>query len=1191
MTESLQRDTLVEAVVLCLGDWRGRILAGRSEKSWVGPPELLSGVRHNVHAFHFVRDIFDYLSMRGSALASAFALHNPERARDLPPRLRFALTASRMIGFGSNVVHVRLVKAAMRRYLAPLLAWGEPRELSRDLGEELARGAEVEIHWFARDYIEHLMRVVSAPGVTHVTLDPARAFPDLDAWTMDTVTGEAVERLSGLLHACALYRVTLTLQVRTYVEAMVAPDIVEAICSAEEHRRVRLGMEVLAELPESGDILARLYDLAEQRTAQGGAPIEVRLSTRSITSPESVRAIEQGLPVPTLSSRQERDANWFALADRLLRRETIRSLRPVIATEDAVLLAAARVLAERRDVGDLLTFALRRGVAPELQAALTRSGVRVRVLAITLGDDDYPYGLPPLLDILYDVLHETSAFADADELFAEDWALALDAHDHVRARLARLLSTPPDELPRTHRVQDRAREWEMAREPHQYRLPTETVQFDTGGLTAAVMRLTPDADQVRVRVDDRSQSIPVVSSSGFANEPDTDAVQARNRDWFRRCVDDATAVRSRDVDPGQRSDWHTFEHRERGTLLRRAALAIAAARDRFTGNLSFAQHLPAEEVDHEISFAIDSARFLASRADSLRVVRGAAFEPVRLTLVALDEATPFGIAAEHIFASLAAGSDVVALSPERNAQALSILAEELEAAGLPTGALRIVVPGPKELFEDAVLRLVEHDEIDRGVFSVRPDLVERIVKRRPGLQRDVRPRGIGTIVLSSTSDFTEHISHIVRSAFTQAGTHPRAARALIIIDTFGPSKRVLAALADAVRARRPGEGTTGNMACLRSAPNDATFRALTELAPGESWLVEPKQLDAEGIRWSPGVRVGVRPDAQFWADALEAPVIGVTTAATLDEAIKRQHAIGAGHVAGLMSLDQAEIKHWLDATRAAALVVNRPTTFARVERHPIGVWGNAHSSVQPMIGTPDRLTALGNWTLRVGTPSETLHLRGLDPIVTLMIEASQPSLTYDEFDMVRRAALADALAWRTQYGLASDIPQLSTEENRLRYLTVPVHVRIAEDANLVHAVRVLAAGHLTNAPLTLSTGMELPARLRELLDAQMIPVVSESDTEWIERASREGGAVSGALEMSAERIRLIGGDPIQASEWLSTNQEVGVLGGPVTMAGPVELLTFLRPQAITIATTRHGYRAPLDAIPREISVFSATGVS
>src|SRR5690606_3935782 len=91
----------------------------------------------------------------------------------------------------------------------------------------------------------------------------------------------------------------------------------------------------------------------------------------------------------------------------------------------------------------------------------------------------------------------------------------------------------------SHRTQSRSREWDPTELDSAlfYRAPDETARFDTGGLTAAVLGLTRgETGQVELTEVTAARAIPIVSETGFANEPDTDASRTENRDWARRLV-------------------------------------------------------------------------------------------------------------------------------------------------------------------------------------------------------------------------------------------------------------------------------------------------------------------------------------------------------------------------------------------------------------------------------------------------------------------------------------------------------------------------------------------------------------------------------------------------------------------------------------------------------------------------------
>lgn len=338
--------------------------------------------------------------------------------------------------------------------------------------------------------------------------------------------------------------------------------------------------------------------------------------------------------------------------------------------------------------------------------------------------------------------------------------------------------------------------------------------------------------------------------------------------------------------------------------------------------------------------------------------------------------------------------------------------------------------------------------------------------------------------------------------------------------------------------------------------------------------MRPERLDDEGRLWRPGVRTGVPASSGFWRDAVGVPVIGIAHAHTLGEAVALQNA--GGGVAGLQSYDPDEVLAWVDRVEAAALSVNRPTTDARIERQPGGGWNDAAVGLPALSGGPHRLVTLGSWAPREGTRSETLHLRGLDTDVRMLIEAAQAALDYEDFDRVRRAALADALTWRTSFGVLRDEIGLGVERNALRYHAVPTHIRLAEGGSIAQLVRVLAAALLVRAPVAVSTGEVLPPEVSAFLARVEIEVSLERDGDWVERLAVSGPVAAGG--MPASRIRLIGGDRVRAAEWLGGLDRVALWAEPVTIAGPVELLTLLREQSLSARAHRHGLATPVPGL-------------
>ena len=68
---------------------------------------------------------------------------------------------------------------------------------------------------------------------------------------------------------------------------------------------------------------------------------------------------------------------------------------------------------------------------------------------------------------------------------------------------------------------------------------------------------------------------------------------------------------------------------------------------------------------------------------------------------------------------------------------------------------------------------------------------------------------------------------------------------------------------DATRSLKVGKGTEidTTMNGIIEASGEKLMRGLTQLEPGEQWLVKPEKLNEEGTLWSPGIRDNVKPNS------------------------------------------------------------------------------------------------------------------------------------------------------------------------------------------------------------------------------------------------------------------------------------------------------------------------------------------
>ena len=234
-----------------------------------------------------------------------------------------------------------------------------------------------------------------------------------------------------------------------------------------------------------------------------------------------------------------------------------------------------------------------------------------------------------------------------------------------------------------------------------------------------------------------------------------------------------------------------------------------------------------------------------------------------------------------------------------------------------------------------------------------------------------------------------------------------------------------------------------------------------------------------------------------------------------------------------------------------------------MQRQPFGGWKRSAVGAGAKAGGPNYLFGLGDWVPDHGEQSRSLHLRGLEHRVSELIEASQSSLDYESFEVLRRSALSDEVAWAEEYGTVKDVSGVGVERNLFRYLPLPVTVRLSEDATLTDGLRVPRLRPAREVPVHgVDRARAAQGRAHGPRGARHPRRPREGDAGWLERAAKGG--------ITTSRVRLVGGSATALAEATNGTPDLAVWSHPVTPSGRVELLPFLHEQAISITAHRFG---------------------
>ena len=306
--------------------------------------------------------------------------------------------------------------------------------------------------------------------------------------------------------------------------------------------------------------------------------------------------------------------------------------------------------------------------------------------------------------------------------------------------------------------------------------------------------------------------------------------------------------------------------------------------------------------------------------------------------------------------------------------------------------------------------------------------------------------------------------------------------------------------------------------CIRDRPVAGKLkRGLTQLDQGEKWLVKPEAIDEDRQLWTPGIKLGVKPDSWFAKTECFGPILGIVEVETLADAIKVQNSSAFGLTGGIQSLNHEEIKTWLDAVQVGNAYVNKSITGAIVQRQPFGGWKASSVGPGAKAGGPNYVAQLGTW---------------------------QSSDTLDA-DWLATAKRNDLRAWREEFSVAHDPTGFAAERNILRY--VPrgkVMVRCGDDTSVVALERVTHAAEVCGVELLVSAGEPIDTAIAKL-----------------ERSTRSVKPISYVICLEPPATELL--------KWGAENF-VHIDTTELTSSGHIELLKMLKEQALSITNHRFG---------------------
>ncbi|MDO4916341.1 MAG: bifunctional proline dehydrogenase/L-glutamate gamma-semialdehyde dehydrogenase [Rothia sp. (in: high G+C Gram-positive bacteria)] len=1067
----------------------------------------------------------------------------------LPWYMKSAVAAGGKVAGHSAWPTVPLARKILREMVSHLIIDARDEKLGPAIEKLTAGGNKLNINLLgeavlgdkeAERRLAETQRLLERDDIDYVSIKVSAVSGPHSHWAFDEVVREAVTRLTPLyeLAANSPKKKFINLDMEEYKDLDMTIAVFTKILDQPHLKNLEAGIVLQAYLPDTLDAMQKLQGWAAQRVAEGGSRVKVRLVKGANLSMEIVEAVTHGWETTTWDSKQLTDTNYKRVLDYALRPEHTKNIRMGVAGQNLFDIAFALLLAEDRGVTDDVEFEMLIGMADQLGEIIRRRVGHILLYTPVVRPEEFDVAISYLVRRLEENASSENFMSavfnlhENEELFARE-----------ESRFMRSLNSVTDDVPGPKRTQNRQ---------------TETAE-----------------NVFRPRF-------------GFENAPDTDPALEPNRVWGReilerskntqiglKALEENKLASAGEVQPlidsvkKAAQQWGTKPAAERAAVLRKVAIEIGVRRGEFMEIMAAEAGKTLDQGDTEVSEAIDFANYYALLAEELEKMDGATHEPVELTMVVPPWNFPTAIPAGGVLAALAAGSGVIFKPATLTACTGALIAETMWSAGVPRELLRLI----KVTDKDAGQKLISSPQIDRLILTGGYETAEMFRSWRKDLPLFGETSGKNSIIVTPNADLDLAVKDVVQSAFGHAGQKCSAASTVILVGSVATSERFHHQLLDAVRSLHVAypQDIETEMGPIVAPAEGKLLRGLTTLGEGERWAIEPRQLDDSGKLWSPGVRSGVQPGSEYHLTEYFGPILGVMTAKTLEEAIELQNATDYGLTAGLHSLDSEELALWLSKVQAGNLYVNRGITGAIVRRQPFGGWKKSTVGSGTKAGGPNYLVALSNWKSAESTSTAAPTSAAVRETLAAVREPS--AMDHSDFEKLLRAAGSDSMAWNSEFSIGHDPSQLGVERNILRYVPQSAQIRADSSVKTIDVLRVVLAGLAAGAPVYLSVANELPIAVAGTLENHGVKISVQSDDEyrqWLTQHAKTDARQLEGTPLEGMRIRFVGSDSASIFKALDGRPDVAVYTQPVTEAGRIEMLPFVKEQAVSITAHRFG---------------------
>ena len=1007
---------------------------------------------------------------------------------------------------------MRIVEWQVRAASTGIILPAERRPLAAHLRKRVQDKARLNVNVLgeavlgdgeASHRLKSVMEMVERDDVTYASVKISAVVSQLNTIDHDGSVNAIAERLRLLYRTANAHDTFINLDMEEYRDLAMTVDVFKRVLSEPEFGSMYAGIVLQAYLPESHAVFDDLLQWSMWRRQNLGGRIKVRIVKGANLAMETTEAELHGWVAAPYGSKADVDASYKRLVDTALRPENADAVRIGVASHNLFDIGWALEIAKLRGVEQQLDIEMLEGMANAEALVIARSVGGILLYTPVTRHDDFASAVAYLVRRLDE---NTSP----ENYLRASFSMAprSDAFEEQAARFRRAVAA-------RHEIPTSSRRHGLHR--FDAALLAEQGVFENepdGDLTHPTYRAELHKALATHRHGWMLPLPVVIEGEELVKADQVEGIDPgdNGRTWYRYSVADREDIdRAVAVAQAAVPAWDGRGSAARRRILFEAATRMSAERLNTIAVMMLDSGKTVAEADPEVSEAIDFARFYGLMAR--KHISAADSTPVGVVAVVPPWNFPYAIPAGGVCAALAAGNAVILKPAPETVATAWLLAQQLWAAGVPKDVLQFVPTRD----DDNGKHLITHPGVDAVILTGGYATAELFTSWKHDIRILAETSGKNALLVAGSADIDAAVKDLVQSAFGHAGQKCSAASLAIVEASIYDNPQFIRQLQDAVTTLKVGPGWDYGTVVgpVIRPPEGSLRRALTTLEPGESWLVEPRQLDHAGHQWSPGVKLNVQPGSWTHQNEWFGPVLGVMRAPDLATAITWQNGVQYGLTAGIHALDVEELETWIDQIEAGNVYVNRGTTGAVVNRQPFGGWKRSAVGPTAKAGGPHYVQALREWL---------------------------------PFDDVERS-IHQAEEWMHAVGAVKvDHSGLKVERNIHRYRNLRDGIEVRVPAGVTDdTIRYLAAlQRMTHTPIFLSSAEPIHAPLR---------VVVESIAQFEAR-------------VASERVRVLSDEPVDAGALLARGCSVD--RRPLAANGAVEAPRWLREQSVSITNHRYG---------------------